>query len=350
VPALHGEQPVQRGSDDLVLLGLDGCDDVEHPARAGALELGQQRIAAAQAGGAGIAVGAIEQVVCHRDDGMTIDHDLAAAGEAHRMLGTGPVEGHGHGSPPVHDDGIGTGVLDVAAADVPRGAVLLVDTPEKERPWAVGQERHPPGEGGDVVEIGTPSPDELLEQLLRPHAHGGEGIVRVLQVGLLRLDLGIGEWRRCAHRRRVPAKSIAIASAQKYPDIPGTVLNFTRPNKASTCSYPFSSVRTLNLYPRGLDSGHFSKIQASDQASFHDVQIVVPRWPPAEPPDVPSRGRPDFHPEHVAGPRPKTQRSHGNHHAAFADRWPDPARRQHSAARSSPRPCGTEKSRGSAIG
>ena len=51
---LHGEQLVEGGTDDLVLLGLDGRDDVEHLAGAGPLELGQQGVPTAQAGGAGV--------------------------------------------------------------------------------------------------------------------------------------------------------------------------------------------------------------------------------------------------------------------------------------------------------
>ena len=43
---LDGEQLVERGTDDLVLLGLDGGDDVEHLARAGPLQLGEESVAA----------------------------------------------------------------------------------------------------------------------------------------------------------------------------------------------------------------------------------------------------------------------------------------------------------------
>jgi hypothetical protein len=71
--------------------------------------------------------------------------------------------------------------------------------------------------------------------------------VRELEVRLLGLELRVGEGRRIAHRDPLPGNSRANGLAQKSPDIPGTVLNFTRPNKASTCSFPFSSVRTLNL-------------------------------------------------------------------------------------------------------
>ncbi len=39
---LHHQHPGQRGSDDLVLLTLDGRDDVGHPARSGPVQSGQQ--------------------------------------------------------------------------------------------------------------------------------------------------------------------------------------------------------------------------------------------------------------------------------------------------------------------
>src|SRR5204862_2026119 len=41
-PALDGEYAVEGRADHLVLLGLDGGDDVVHLTRAAALELGQQ--------------------------------------------------------------------------------------------------------------------------------------------------------------------------------------------------------------------------------------------------------------------------------------------------------------------
>ena len=151
--ALDGEQLVQRGADDLVLLGLDGGDDVEHLAGTGPFELGEQAHRPRAGGWRRVAVGAAEEVVSHRDDGVAVDHDLAAPGESERVPGAGPVEGHGDGGPPVDDDGVGTDVLDVAPSDVPRGTVLLVDPPEEERPWAVRQQRDPAREGGHVVEV-----------------------------------------------------------------------------------------------------------------------------------------------------------------------------------------------------
>ena len=52
--SLDGQELAEGRPDDLVLLGLNGGDDVEHLARTSSLELGQQGVAAAQPGGAGL--------------------------------------------------------------------------------------------------------------------------------------------------------------------------------------------------------------------------------------------------------------------------------------------------------
>ena len=54
--ALDGDQPVERGTNDLVLLGLDGGNDVEHLAGAGPFQLGQQGVAATEASGRPVSV------------------------------------------------------------------------------------------------------------------------------------------------------------------------------------------------------------------------------------------------------------------------------------------------------
>ncbi len=224
--ALHGEQAVERGADDLVLLGLDGGDDVEHLARAGPLELGEQCIPAPEASGGRLLAAATEQVVCHGDDLAAVHHDLAAPGQPESVPGARPVEGHRHGRPPVHDHGIGPCVLDVAPADVPGGTSLLVDTPEEERPWAVRQQPHPAREGGDIVKIGIPGGDEIVQQPLCPLPHGLEGLQGVLQVGLFGRELLVDRGRAHARGHRTTAKTRRSPDTQKSPDIPGTLLSF----------------------------------------------------------------------------------------------------------------------------
>ena len=142
--ALHGEELVQGGPDDLVLLGLNGGDDVEHLARASPLELGQQRVAAAQPGGRGLVTDAAEEVVGHSDDGAAVDHDLATPGQPQGILGAGPVEGDGHRGPPVDHHGIRTRSSSTWRRPMcQRRALLLVDAPEEQRSRAVRQERDP---------------------------------------------------------------------------------------------------------------------------------------------------------------------------------------------------------------
>ena len=214
---LDGEQLVQRGTDDLVLLGLDGGDDVEHLAGAGPFELGQERVAAAQPSGAGVVVPAAEEVVGHGDDRAAVHHDLAAPGETQGVLRAGPVEGHRDGGPPVHDDGIGPDVLDVATADVPGRALVLVDAPEEEGPGAVRQEVDPPREGRHVVEVGVPGADQILEELLGALTHGRERRQRVVEVGLLGLQLRIGEGERSRSPEPKPPANHAQLRARKNP-------------------------------------------------------------------------------------------------------------------------------------
>ena len=87
------------------------------------------------------------------------------------VLGAGPIKGNGNRRPPIDDDGVRAGVLHVPPADAPGRAVLLVDAPEEQGPWAVGQQRHPLGQGGHVVEIWIPRGNEVRQQLLGSLAH-----------------------------------------------------------------------------------------------------------------------------------------------------------------------------------
>ncbi len=247
--ALHGEQLVERGTDDIVLLGLDGGDDVEHLAGAGALELGQQGIPASQARGRGIAAAArsTEEVVGHGDDGVAVHHDLAPPRQPEVVLGTGPVEGDSNGCPPVDHYRVRPDVLDVAPPDVPRRSRLVVDASEEEGPGAVGQQTHPSRQGGDVVKVGVSCSDQLVSQLFSPFPHGRQRSERVVEIGLLVFELAIGVGGGHGHLVRAPGKSRVKADAQKAPDMPGIVLHFGSHYKASTWKFPFSSVRTLNL-------------------------------------------------------------------------------------------------------
>ena len=169
---LHRQEAVERSADDLVLLGLNGGNDVEHLAGTGPLELGQEGVPAPEPGCAGIAPRIAEQVVSNGDDRTSVDHDLAPAGQSESVLAAGPVEGNGDGSPPVDDDRVRAGVFDVTPADAPGRAVLLVDAPEEQGPRAVGQQGHPSGQSSHIVEVRIPGGNEVSQQLLGAAAHG----------------------------------------------------------------------------------------------------------------------------------------------------------------------------------
>ena len=199
-PTLHGEQPVERGADDLVLFGLDGGNDVEHLAGTRPFELGQQRVAAAQSGSREVRVDAGEEVVRHRDDPPTVDHYLAAAFQPEGVVGPGPVEGHGDRCTPVDDDGVTASILHVTAADVPRPVVvLLVDAPEEQRARALGQNGHPADQRGLVVEVGVSGAAHILEQDLGPCPHVRQRIVGPIEIVLFGEELGIPVRIRSGH-------------------------------------------------------------------------------------------------------------------------------------------------------
>ena len=245
--ALDGEEPVQRGADDLILLGLDRRDDVEHLARPGPFELGQQGIAAAQAGGPGVTVAGSEEVVGDGDDGVAIDHDLPPPGQPQGILDACPIEGDSDGGPPVDHHGVGPIVLDVAPADVPRRTVLLVDAPEEQRARAVGEQRDPPRQCGDVIEVGVARRDEIREEPLGPLSHRGERRHRPVEVVLLCGDLRIGDGRCGRHLAPGRVKAHANACAQNSPVTPGRLPGFRLLYNPLSWYFSLSPDRALNL-------------------------------------------------------------------------------------------------------
>ena len=245
--SLHRQQLPQGRPDDLVLLGLNGGDDVEHLAGASPLELGQQGVAATQPGGAGHVAGVAEEVVGHGHDRATIDHDLATAGQSQSVFGAGSVEGNGYRGPPVDDDGVRTDVLDMATTDAPGGPVLLVDAPEEQRSWAVRQQGDPPRQRGDVVQVRAAGGNQVLQKPLGSLPHRPQRSQRMIEGGLLGGHLGVGRGSGRAHDGPFSAKTRAKAPAQKSPDIPGTVHDLDLSNKPFSWYFAFSSAWTLNL-------------------------------------------------------------------------------------------------------
>ena len=137
--ALDHQHTAQRGPDDLVLLGLDGGDDVGHPARARPVERGQQcrrppdgevaqdELAAVGPLGVGplapVLVGAggtgcPEPLVLDPDDPAALEGQVAPEHQALGIATGGPVEGLGDGGTPVHHQGVVVGAVDGQPADV----------------------------------------------------------------------------------------------------------------------------------------------------------------------------------------------------------------------------------------
>ena len=167
-PPCTTSTPGSGGPDDLVLLALDGGDDVGEPAGAGRLERGDQRAVAADAVVRVAAVAAAraaalaEQLVLDVEERAAPGGEVAAAGQAHRLAAGGPVERLGHRGPPVDDDRLLVLVGHRQAPDVVgvarrrlRVAVAvarLVDAPEHER-------------GVAEVELGEPVGDRVLDHV-----------------------------------------------------------------------------------------------------------------------------------------------------------------------------------------
>ena len=191
-PALDDQQLVERGPDDHVLLGLDRRDDVAHLAGAGPVELGQERVG--DAGGVVGAVGVVEVLVEQADELAVLEHEAAAEVEAQRVAEGGPVEGDGHPGAPVDHHRVAAVVLDVAAADVPLLAGLLVDAAEAQRSLGrldgglVATQLVP---GGGGVDVGAGVDGEDVDQALHAGAHRLQVIVGAVEVALFVGQVGV---------------------------------------------------------------------------------------------------------------------------------------------------------------
>ncbi len=172
----------QRGAgrgrpDDLVLLLLDGGDDVAHGVAAGPAEGGHQgavaddrELLAVQGGGQ---VGA-QQVVLDADHLAALGADHPAADDPARLQRGGAVEGRGGRRPPVDHQGAVLGVQHPEAADVQGLGDGRVGRVER-------------GVGGDAVflrRVGLLEVDASEEEVL-------ELVVQPLEVCSGPVDLGV---------------------------------------------------------------------------------------------------------------------------------------------------------------
>ena len=123
--ALDDQCPIQRRSDDPVLLRLDRGHDLAHRPGSGPVDLGEQRV-----GDAGRCFGVGQVGVVDLDELIALEHELAPQLDPHRMQRGGSVERLGRTSSPVDDQGVLVLVGDVLATDVEGVVVLVVETRE----------------------------------------------------------------------------------------------------------------------------------------------------------------------------------------------------------------------------
>ena len=211
--ARDDEDPGDVGADGFVLLGLDGGDDVAHAAGAFLVEGGEQRTLPHHGEARGLGGVGVEHLVVEADDLPAVGLEVAAAGDAHRLDGRGPVEGLGEGRAPVDDQRREVVVGDRDATDVERlgglggpavggigGSVGVeeVEAAEGERRVAdveAGQAAAGVGLGGLALEpglVGAASSDlgvALGHPFGRP-THDVEPGVRDVEMALLGLQLG----------------------------------------------------------------------------------------------------------------------------------------------------------------
>ena len=135
----------------------------------------------------------------------------------------------------------------MATADMPRGSFLIVDPPKEEGSRAVGEERHPPRKGGEVVQVGIPGGDEITQQEFGPLTHGPERRQGMVEIRLLGGNLWIGRRSGAAHRMPHSGNTRDKRAAQKSPVIPGTIPHFKTSNNPFSWIFAFSSAWTLNL-------------------------------------------------------------------------------------------------------
>ena len=136
---LYHENPGLWRSDDLVLFGLNGGNDVTQLSGATALDRRHERAVSAQSTGvhesartvpthvetpgqtlvvSDAEVSLAEQFVLDPEQGGTLDHEVSAAGQTHGLAAGGTVEGFGDRCSPVDNDRVAVLVGHRQTADV----------------------------------------------------------------------------------------------------------------------------------------------------------------------------------------------------------------------------------------
>jgi len=201
---LDDEDAGERGADDLVLLALDGGDDVAEASGPGGLQRGDEGAVTGDGAVGLLAVHALElaeDLVLHGQQGPAAGGEVPAPAQAHRLAARGAVEGLGDRRPPVDHERLLVLVGHGQAPDVERLAPGLGG--------AVDATEH---QGGIAeLELAQALEDVLLEDLTLPagllgaapahlegvlETRGGaavrlEALVGVVDVGLFGLELGM---------------------------------------------------------------------------------------------------------------------------------------------------------------
>ncbi len=128
-PALDHERPGQVGADDAVLLGLDGRDDVRHPARTALGHRRQQRALAGQRVGVDLGL-EVQDLVLQAGHRAALGHQVPTPPDVARVQRRGPVERLRGRCAPVGEHRAVLGVRQADAAHVPRRTVGQVQPAE----------------------------------------------------------------------------------------------------------------------------------------------------------------------------------------------------------------------------
>jgi hypothetical protein len=191
-PPLNDDQVFGRPSDDLVLVGLNGRDDVAHSSRACPAQFGKQWIrhaTVARGNGRGIEEVFLKNV---DQDPVVVKEITASCVESQRVTNGGPVERRGRARSPVNDHGPIALVLYVSPPDVESLSRVLVDAAETKGAGGCDETRDPPRElYTNDLRINLSRAQLLGDEPLRAPTHRVQALVSKIDVVLLARDVGM---------------------------------------------------------------------------------------------------------------------------------------------------------------
>ena len=185
--ALDDKRAIGLRGDEPVLVGLDGGDDVAHPAFAATVELLEQEVAHGRA----LDGGSVERLVGDVDEPAAFRAEAAALSHPLRLTRRRGVERARSRRLPVHDERLVRVVVHPAAADVERAQCRVQRQPAEAQAALGVLERRVTAleprlhrDGGELGRHPVLRTGECLAHLL-------ELRVRVVDVGLFRCELGM---------------------------------------------------------------------------------------------------------------------------------------------------------------